>query len=74
MKKNNKFKKKWHGDKMFVVNNFKYDAGKFLLEIGPDVFEFAREKLKYDLNKPKKLESFLRKCFRAYWATKNPKK
>jgi hypothetical protein len=66
-----KFTKSWNMDKLFTVNNFKYDKSKFILSIGPDVFEFARKKLGYNLSKPKKLESFLRKCFRSYWATKN---
>jgi len=64
-----KFKKKWNGKgtSMFVVNNFKYNSNQMLLSIGPDVWQFAKDELGYDLTKPKKLESFLRKCFRAYY-------
>ena len=68
----NKFNKssRAYKDKLFTVNNFKYGPG-FLIKIGPDIYAFAKDKLKYDLNKPKQLESFLRKCFRAYWESKN---
>ncbi len=71
MIKKQKFKKVFYKDKLFTVNNFKYDSSKFLLQVGPDVFDFASQKLKYDLTKPKQLESFLRKCFRSYWGLKN---
>ena len=67
-----KFKKSsWHyQDKLFTINNFKYAPG-FLMKVGPDVYNFAKDELGYDLNKPKQLESFLRKCFRAYWEERN---
>jgi len=65
-----KFKKLNHKSKLFTVNNFTYGQNKFLVEVGFDVREFAREELGYDLSKPKKLESFLRKCFRSYWSDK----
>jgi hypothetical protein len=71
MNKQPRFKKTHWSDKLFTINNFKYDDGKFILSIGPDVYSFAKNTLDYDLTKPKQLESFLRKCFRAYWATKN---
>lgn len=59
-------------EKLFTVNNFKYAPG-FLLKIGPDVYAFAKDELKLDLNKPKQLESFLRKSFRCFWEQKNNK-
>jgi hypothetical protein len=67
-----KFKKKifGKGSKLFTINNFKYEQGKYLLDIGADVYQTAQELLGYDLTKPKKLESFLRKCFRAYYDSK----
>jgi len=58
-----------YADKLFTVNNFKYVSG-FLMTVGPDVYSFAKDELGYDLNKPKQLESFLRKCFRCYWEKK----
>jgi hypothetical protein len=63
-----KFKKsRWnYTEKLFTVNNFKYSPG-FLMRVVPDVHSFAKDELGYDLNKPKQLESFLRKCFRCYW-------
>jgi len=73
MKKRKKVLKKLHPkEKLFVVNNFKYDGSKFLLSIGPDVYQHAQDKLGYDLTKPKILESFLRKCFRAYFGYRKP--
>jgi hypothetical protein len=66
-------KKNYPQDKLFTVHNFKYDPSKVLLSIGPDVYQHAYDKLGYDLNKPKQLESFLRKCFRAYFGYKTPR-
>lgn len=65
-------KKEYPMEKLFTVNNFKYKEGTFLLNIGPDVYRYAHAQLGYDLNKPKKLESFLRKCFRSYFGFKKP--
>lgn len=72
MRKKKFNKSEWYfGNKLFTVNNFEYDKSKFILSIGPDVYLFAKEICKYNLNQPKKLESFLRKCFRAYWEEQN---
>ena len=65
-----KFKKQCPQDKLFVINNFKYDNSKMLITVSSEVWQFANEQLGYNITKPKQMESFLRKCFRAYWASK----
>lgn len=73
-KRNASFKKpifkKLYSDKLFSVSNFKYDGSKFLLHVGDDVIVHAKDSLGLDLHKPKQLESYLRKSFRALFGYK----
>lgn len=56
--------KKQYTEKLFTVDDIGVN-GTFLFEVGNDVKAFAYKKFKYNLNDPKKIESFLRKCFRS---------
>jgi hypothetical protein len=72
IKKNKKpvFKKQWPDEKLFTVNNFPYNNTKFLLQVGSDVIRHAQDNLGLNLTKPKQLESYLRKSFRALFGYK----
>lgn len=64
------FKKMYPDEKLFTVNDFPYNNTKFLLEIGSDVQMCVKENLGLDVTKPKQLESYLRKSFRALFGYK----
>ena len=70
-KKKVSFKKVDVKEKLFSVNNFKYDDGKMLISTSTEVWTFAKFNFDLDITKPKDMESFLRKSYRALWATKN---
>ena len=60
--------KKQSQSKLFTIEDFyKDDDGRsqFILSLGPDVYNHALEVYGYNLDKPKQLESYLRKSFRS---------